>query len=634
MVALGIGTAGSDGELLPLSLDVGATAGHPKSAEAPVLVSPAQLPAGTRHFVGRAAELVALTDLLEEARAAGVAVTAVIGGTAGVGKTALAVHWARLSAGRFPGGQLYVNLRGFDPSGIPVAAADAIRGFLDALVPSGQIPTTAQAQAGLYRSLLAERSMFIVLDNARDAAQVRELLPGSASCMVVVTSRSQLTGLIAADGACPLQLGVLSHADAGELLARRLGRDRLAAEPQAAQELVGLCGGLPLGLAIVAARAAASRALTLERLTAELRVAARRLDAMQTGEPATSLRAVFSWSYQDLSGPAARMFRLLGVHPGPDITAPAAASLAGLGEGNTGRALAELASVNLISEQAPGRYSLHDLLRAYAAEQARVIESDTERAAASHRIFDHYLHAASAASRMLAPYRDQISIPLPSPQLQLAEFAGRREAQDWFEAERLVLLAVIGQAANGSTGAHAWQLPWAAAVFFGRRGYLAEAVAIQQSALASARQQGDRAGQAQAHRYLGQALLRLGDADAGSHLTDALELFQQIGDAAGQARAHLASRTSLMREAAAGTHSTICNGHCGCTASRGTGRGRRAPSTRSAGVTPSSAAIRRPSATANRPLSCTGSWATSAASPSRWTASATPTTTLATMPRR
>ena len=233
MVALGIGTAGSDGELLPLSLDVGATAGHPKSAEAPVLVSPAQLPAGTRHFVGRAAELVALTDLLEEARAAGVAVTAVIGGTAGVGKTALAVHWARLSAGRFPGGQLYVNLRGFDPSGAPVAAADAIRGFLDALVPSGQIPTTAQAQAGLYRSLLAERSMLIVLDNARDAAQVRELLPGSASCMVVVTSRSQLTGLIAADGACPLQLGVLSHADAGELLARRLGRDRLAAEPQA-----------------------------------------------------------------------------------------------------------------------------------------------------------------------------------------------------------------------------------------------------------------------------------------------------------------------------------------------------------------------------------------------------------------
>jgi transcriptional regulator with XRE-family HTH domain len=240
----------------------------------PPTAIPRQLPAATPHFTGRAAEIEALNGLLEAAaETGGTVLISAIAGTAGVGKTALAVRWAHQVADRFADGQLYVDLRGFDPSGEPVRPAEAIRGLLDALgVPSGQIPVTTQAQAGLYRSLLAVRNVLVVLDNARDAAQVRPLLPGNRACLVVVTSRSQLSGLIAIDGACPLYLDVLTPAEAIELLARRLGPERLAIEPRAADELIGLCARLPLALAIVAARAALNPMLTLEEITAGLRL--------------------------------------------------------------------------------------------------------------------------------------------------------------------------------------------------------------------------------------------------------------------------------------------------------------------------------------------------------------------------
>jgi len=285
---------------------------------------PRQLPAAVGCFTGRHGELAALTSLLAPGPGgwAPTLVIPAIAGTAGVGKTALAVHWAHRVADRFPDGQLYVNLRGFDPSGSPVTPADAVRRFLDAMqVPASQIPPGPEAQQDLYRSLLAGRRMLIVLDNASDAGQVRPLLPGGTGCLVLVTSRSQLTSLIATEGAHPVTLDVLSPAEATELLERRLGPERTAAESGAVTELTRLCARLPLALAIVAARAAVDPGQPLAALVSELRDASGRLDALDAGDPAASMRAVFSWSTRQLSGEAARMFRLLGT-PAPTSQSP------------------------------------------------------------------------------------------------------------------------------------------------------------------------------------------------------------------------------------------------------------------------------------------------------------------------
>src|SRR6202034_1269213 len=286
------------------------------------LPAPVMLPATVPGFTGRARELRALSGLLP--RPDGPVLITAIAGPAGVGKTALAVHWARRAAADFPDGQLYVNLRGFGPAD-PLPPAEALRAFLDALgVPAARLPATLDGRQALYRSLLDGRRMLIVLDNARDPAQVRPLLPATPTAMVLITSRSELAGLVASDGARTLTLDVLSGTEAYQLIAARLGEPRLAAEPEAADELIGLCARLPLALAITAARAVAHPGFTLAALTAELRDAKGRLDALSTGEDATDVRAVLSWSYQNLQPPAARMFRLLGLHPGPEITAAAA----------------------------------------------------------------------------------------------------------------------------------------------------------------------------------------------------------------------------------------------------------------------------------------------------------------------
>jgi hypothetical protein len=294
-----------------------------------------------------------------------------IAGTPGAGKTALALHFAHLAADRYPDGQLYVNLRGFDPLGEPLRVTAAMRALLDALqVPPGQIPAGLEAQAGLYRSVLAGCRMLVMLDNAASAAQVRPLLPGGGDCLAVVTSRRQLTALAAAHGAHTIVLDALTDADAHEFLASRLGPAQLAAEPGAARELTAACARLPLALSIVAARAAARPGFPLAMLAAELRDPRRRLDALDGGEAAANVRDVFSWSYQQLSPAAARMFCLLGLHPGPDITVPAAAGRAGVRLDQAGRALGQLTAACLLTEHTPGRYAFHDLLRAYAAEQA------------------------------------------------------------------------------------------------------------------------------------------------------------------------------------------------------------------------------------------------------------------------
>src|SRR6185312_4291800 len=312
----------------------------------------------------------------------------------------------------FPDGQLYVNLRGFEPAGAPVTPAAGLHGFLAALsVPPAQIPVSQDERAGLYRSLLAGKRMLIVLDNACDTAQVRPLLPGGADSFVIVTSRSQLTGLAVTEDAHLLAIDVLTDAEAREMLSRRLGPERVLGESQAARELIGLCARLPLALAIVAARVAAGHPRSLAALAEELRHAQDPLDEFDAGDAATSVRAVFSWSYRSVSDPAAWMFRLLGMHPGPDVSVPAAASLAGVRPGRARGMLKELAFANLLTEHAPGRFVFHDLLRAYAAGLVSTLDSDADRRAAMHRLLDHYLRASWAAEHVVHPTRAQPSLP-------------------------------------------------------------------------------------------------------------------------------------------------------------------------------------------------------------------------------
>ncbi|MEW2118666.1 BTAD domain-containing putative transcriptional regulator [Streptomyces sp. NPDC005474] len=502
---------------------------------------PVQLPMGVRGFTGRGQELARLEEILASAvdQPSAVVISAV-SGTAGVGKTALAVHWARRAQQAFPDGQLYVNLHGFDPGGSAVSPAEAVRGFLDAFgVAPSRIPASLEAQTGLYRSLLAGRRVLVVLDNARDAEQVRPLLPGAPGCLALVTSRRALTGLAAAEGAHLLTLGLLGPAEARELLIGRLGPDRVAAEHMAVREIVGQCAGLPLALAIVAARAAAQPGLPLAALAGELRRADGRLDALDGGEATSQVRAVFSWSYQALSADAARLFRLLGLHPGPDATLPAVAALADVPLPRARVLLAELVRGHLLTEQVPGRYAFHDLLRAYAAELVAAYDGDDVRSMAVHRMLDHYLHTAHTADALLTPRPHPTPLPPAQPGASPVGLSDHSQAQAWFTAEHAVLLAAVEQAPAAGFDSHIWRLASALTTYLDRHGYWRALTAVHTVALDAALRQGDKEGQADAHRGLGLAQDRLDRPDhARVHYLRALDLFDEAGSHAGQARIH------------------------------------------------------------------------------------------------
>ncbi len=499
---------------------------------------PRQLPPAVAGFTGRAAELEALTRMLDHAGGPGTVVISAIGGTAGVGKTALALHWAHQVADRFPDGQLHVNLRGYDPSGTSAIPDDAIHGFLDALgVPPDRIPASAEGQAGLYRDLLADRRMLIVLDNAQDERQVRPLLPASPASLVLVTSRRQLSGLVAADGARLLSLDVLTHHEAVQLLTARIGTARAAAEPDAVEQIASLCACLPLALTVAAARAAARPAFPLTALAAELADATGRLDALDAGDPAANVRAVFSWSDWQLGDESARMFRLLGLHPGPDISVPAAASLAGTDESVARRLLRELARAHMIAEHVPGRYAFHDLLRAYAAEQADHTISQDERDAAEGRVLDHYLHTAFRAALLLTPAKEPVVLAAPRPGANPGQPVDYPQALAWFEAEHQVLLAAVSVADRSRCDTCAWQLPWAMSSFLHTRGHWQEWAATQRTALAAATRLGDAAAQAMCGRLLAAACAELGDHEqARGHFASCLALYQRLGNRLGEAK--------------------------------------------------------------------------------------------------
>ncbi|WP_367134887.1 BTAD domain-containing putative transcriptional regulator [Saccharothrix sp. HUAS TT1] len=419
-------------------------------------VVPHRLPARGPHFVCRDAALAELS-----ARAEAGAGVVVVGGAAGVGKTALAVHWANLAADAFPDGRLYADLRGFGTADSPLPPAEVVRGFLDAFeVPAAEVPDGLAARVELFRRVVGGRRVLVVLDNARDADQVRPLL--TAGCFTVVTSRDRLADLVAA-GAHPVDVDLLDDAASRALLVRRLGPERLAGQDTATAALVAHCAGLPLALAVVAMRAAVNPHFPLALIAEELADEQAGLRQFDTGDPESSLGNVFSWSYRLLGPSAARLFRLLGRHPGP-ASASAAAALAGVPLPEAEAAIGELIAARLLTEPSPGRYSAHGLLRRYAAELSAAEDDDTDRARAAERALSWYVHTARnavgwlpdrgapapgrAADRFLRAACERAS-PRPPEHVPPAGFTSAEDASAWLGAEwdnlvRLVRAATAG----------------------------------------------------------------------------------------------------------------------------------------------------------------------------------------------
>jgi tetratricopeptide (TPR) repeat protein/transcriptional regulator with XRE-family HTH domain len=503
------------------------------------LVVPRQLPSPVRHFTGREKELTALNELLGQPGAAGTAmVISAIGGTAGVGKTALALHWARQVAARFPDGQLYVNLRGYAP-GSPMSAADALAAFLRALgVPAQDIPADTEERAAHYRGVLATRRILVMLDNAREVEQVRPLLPGAPLCAVIVTSRDSLAGLVARDGARRLDLDLLPPADAVTLLRALIG-ERADADPAVTKALADRCCRLPLALRVAAELSAARPTVPVAELVTELADQHAKLDLLEAGgDPNTAVRAVFSWSYQQLDDNAARMFRLLGLDSGADLDVYASAALTDATVEQAGRALDRLARAYLIQNAGPGRYGLHDLLRAYAHEVAVSQDPEDERRAALTRLFDHYLYTAAVAMDSLHPaerHRRPHIIRPATPALSLTSPAA---AKDWLDAHRACLATVITYAAENGQPGHAVRLAAVLSRYLRAGSHYLEAVTIHSTARRAARRLGEKAAEATALTDLGVIEWGLGRfQESARRHQQALILYRENGDRPGQARA-------------------------------------------------------------------------------------------------
>jgi DNA-binding SARP family transcriptional activator/Tfp pilus assembly protein PilF len=535
------GFIGAAGPTLPGDAPAGAAAapkgGLARTGAEPVV--PRQLPGPVRQFVGRDSELAALTALLDRAGTTPHAVLiSAIGGMAGVGKTALAVRWAHQIAERFPDGQLYVNLRGYDLDE-PLPAADVLAGFLrDLGVPGPDIPAGCSERAARFRSLLAGRRMLVVLDNAAQAEQVRPFLAGSPGCVTLVTSRKALAGLVARDGAVRLDLDLLPRAGAVELLRALIGA-RVDADPAAADALAARCARLPLALRVAAELAAARPVVSLAELAGEL-ADQQRLDMLDAGEdPRAGIRAVFSWSCKYLDADAARLFRLVSLHPGLGFGVQATAALAATTAVHARRLLDGLARAHLVQAAAPGRYALHDLLRAYARELASIHDGEGEQRAALTRLFDYYLQASAAAMDTLFPAeaanRPAIAPPAGCALPPVENLAAARE---WLDGERANLAATaMHTAAHGWPG-HAISLAATLFRYLDAGGHFAEAVIIHRNARDAAAQIADPNAEADALTSLGLVDLHQGRyLQATAQLQQALALSRETGDRNRQARA-------------------------------------------------------------------------------------------------
>ncbi|MCG8915742.1 tetratricopeptide repeat protein [Actinokineospora sp. PR83] len=497
-------------------------AGRPAAAARVVAVVPKQLPPACGSFVLRD-EVLAELDAVVADGDRGVPV-AVVDGTAGVGKTTVVVHWAHGVADRFPDGQLFVDLRGFGP-GAPLDPADVLAGFTEVLgVPAGASSDLA-ARTGLFRSLLAGKRVLVVLDNARDADQVRPLLPGTAGCAAVVTSRSRLPGLLVG-GARAVAVDLLAPAEAREMLAGRLGSTRVAAEPEATERVIAACAGLPLALAVAAARATTT---PLGDVVADLDEAGS-LDALATGEPHSDIRVAFETSHRAVAEPAAGLLDLLGLHPLPELPLAAATALAGTPTTATRRCLRTLADARLVDDRGHGRFRLHDLLHDYARERAAELPARAA-AAALDRLLDHYLHSTRAAARTFSPYTDTREVPAPAPGSEPLDFTDRAAATAWFAVEQEALVALVGTAEAAGRDRHVCELAVAQRFWLDRRGRWECMRALGEVALAAADRLGDPWLRGRCHRELVTAHMRLARwADGEHHLAAALRLLDEAAD--------------------------------------------------------------------------------------------------------
>lgn len=487
-------------------------------------VVPRQLPAAPGRLVARDRELRAL-DQTVGARSRVV----VVEGPGGVGKTSLVLHWLHRNLNRFPDGELYADLRGFDPTGSPSAATTVLHTFLLALgVPPEAAPVEFDARVALYRTLVADKRIAVLLDNAAESEQVRALLPGSGTCRTLVTSRNHLSGLVM-DGAAVVSLDMMTEPDARKLLARSLGGRALGEEPEAVSTILDSCCGLPLALAIVAART--SRDLGLGPIADELRDATTRLDALDAGERSSNLRAVISWSVSALADPLAELFWQLGIAPTPTISAPAAASLTALPSAAVGASLRELVRKNLVHQRKPGRFGMHDLIRLYARELAMRDHPAADQDRALRRLVDFYLHSAFAGDHRLYPHRAPVRLEPPEPGCHPLDFAGEGDAIDWFAAEHDNLVNAQRAAMERHWYRRVWLLSRALDTFHYRHGLVADNVVSSRLGAIAAERLRDPAALAMACRQLGRAHTRADELpDAVSCLQRALSLASDDND--------------------------------------------------------------------------------------------------------
>jgi transcriptional regulator with XRE-family HTH domain/tetratricopeptide (TPR) repeat protein len=506
---------------------------------------PWQLPARVARFTGREEAFRQLDAVLRRTDRR----LAVIYGTAGVGKTALALHWAHERADAFPDGQLYADVRGFDPAGSSAAPEEVLHRFLTALhVPPARIRGQLDELTALFRTIVRGRKMLVLLDNARDVEQVTPLLPGDPEIMVIVTSRAPLTRLVTTAGAVPVRLDVLDGAAAKRLLIGRLGEACIeGAGADAVAAIVARCAGLPLALAVVAGRVTLRPGVPVAVTAAELIRSTEPLDVLGRWDPDTNVQAVFSWSYRALSRAAGRLFRLLGLHFGPEISVPAAASLAGLPPARARMLLAELTAASLVTEQPSGRFTQHDLLRAYARQLTD--EHDPDARQAIQRVLDHYVHTAVQAAMLVNPGRNSITPEPPAAGVIIEPLTDLAEARSWLDAEVTTLIDGVHSAAGHGFDEASWHLAWSIVDLLDRHGRWPEWLRAQLTALAAARRRPGVAPEAHVHQALAQGYGSARQFTAAhTHLDRAIALFAAGGDGRREARCRITRAWLLERE--------------------------------------------------------------------------------------
>jgi DNA-binding SARP family transcriptional activator/tetratricopeptide (TPR) repeat protein len=496
------------------------------------------LPGAVRHFVGREQDLAALTEhITPGVRSQPALVISVIAGTAGVGKTALALQWAQQSDHCFPDGQLYINMRGYDP-GEPVTAGDALARLLRSLgVADQDIPAETDDRSARFRSLMSGRKILLLLDNVSDVSQVRPLLPAAPGCATLVTSRDSLAGLVARDGAQRIDLDLLPLPDAIELLRALIG-SRVDAEPDSATKLARQCARLPLTLRLAAELAAWRPSARLADLTAELQDQRRRLDLLDaSGDSSTDIRAVFFWSYRQLDGAAARAFRMAGLQPGPSFDRYALAAMTGSTVEEAGQTLDVLARASLVRPSGSRGYGMHDLLSAYARELAAAYDGDHGQRLALTGLFDYYLHAAGAAMDAVFPAEAARRPRISKSSFPALPITDKRTALAWLDAERANLTAFAAHGAKRGWPEHVIGMAATLYRYFDAAGHFHEAMTIHAHARSAAALAGDRAGEATALANLAVVHIRQGrNRQAARYTQRALDLYREIGDRNGEAR--------------------------------------------------------------------------------------------------